>query len=559
MPKRVIVLGALVLVAGLLAGSCGRAASDESTAAAAARLIRPEALRAHTAFLADDALEGRGTGSRGHDLAVKYLRAQFEALGLRGGAEDGDFFQQVPFRRSEVQAELASLVFTGKTRSLSLVYGSDYGLQDTHASETCEYSGSVVFAGFGVTAEEFGYDDYAGLNADGQVVVIMREAPASFPATLRAYYSDHEVKRRNASAHGAAGVIELRTPADEKRVPWQLLLDNWAISGRWLEADGQPHGLNDRIRFWATMNRSGAEALFSGESHSLDEMFQAAAGQAKFPAFTLGKTVTVRSRSRHAPGESANVIALLEGADAKLKNEYLVLSAHADHLGIGPEIDGDNIYNGAWDNAVGCAALVEIARAFGASGARPRRSILFVATTGEEAGFLGSEYFIRHPPVPAAGIVANINVDGGGASLFPVKDVVLYGEDHTTLGPVARKAAAEAGLAVTPDPWPEEVLFVRQDAFPFIMRGVPALYVDMGVTSLDPDVDGLARLKNWMVTIYHSPKDDMGQTLDFESGARFSRFVFRLCRAVANGEERPKWNEGDFFGRKFGFFANPAK
>ncbi len=328
----------LTVAAVLFAGSCGRSPSGEAAVSAASQLIRPEALQAPTAFVADDALEGRGTGSRGHDIAVKYLRAQLEALGLRGGARGGGFFQQVLFRRSEIRTEATSLSLKGKDGTASLVHGTDYALQDTHASQECELTGPVVFAGFGVSAKELGYDDYAGLDVEGKTVALLREAPSSFPATLRAYHSNHDVKRANAAAHGAVGVIELRTPSEEQRVHWQLLLDNWAISGYWLEADGRPHGLDDPIRFWATLNRSGAEALFAGESHSLDELFRAAAGQAEFPAFTFEKTVTVRYESRHVTGESANVIALLEGTDAELKNEYLVLSAHVDHLGIGPAI-----------------------------------------------------------------------------------------------------------------------------------------------------------------------------------------------------------------------------
>lgn len=194
----------------------------------------------------------------------------------------------------------------------------------------------------------------------------------------------------------------------------------------------------------------------------------------------------------------------------------------------------------------------QAARALGAAGMRPKRSILFLITTGEEAGFLGSDYFAWHPTVPGSDIAVNINVDGGGASLVPINDVVLYGEEHSTLGPVARRTAAEASLEVTPDPWPEEVMFARQDAFPFVLKGIPALYVDVGIKSLDPAIDGLAVLKKWYATVYHSPKDDIGQNLDFEYGARFSRFVFRLCLAIANGKDRPKWNEGDFFGRTFG-------
>jgi hypothetical protein len=559
MRKRILYFGVLILIAGLMAGSCNRAPSNESAVSAAAQLIRPEALRAHTEFLADDALEGRGTGTPGHDLAVKYLRAQFSALDLHGGAGDGNYFQRVPILRAEVETAAASFISGGKASSRDLAHGTDYYLTDTQASPQIDFSGPIVFAGFGVSTEELDYDDYAGLEVSGKVVAILKGAPPFFPATLRAYYSENDVKRRNAASRGAAGVIEVRTPAEEKRSPWQLWLDGWAISGRWLDAGGQPHGLGDGIRFWAVLNHSGAEALFAGERHSFEAVSQAAAGQAKVPTFALEKTIAVRSKSRHVLAESMNVVALLEGADAALKNETIILSSHVDHLGIGRPVEGDNIYNGALDSAAGCAVLVEVARAFRAAGMRPRRSILFLAVTGEEAGLLGSDYFAGHPTVPAEGIVVDINVDGGGAALFPIKDVILYGEEHSNLGALARQAAAEAGLEVTPDPWPEEVLFVRQDAYPFILKGIPALYVDTGIKSLDPAVDGLALLRRWMVTTYHSPKDDAQQGLDYESGARLSRLVFRLCHAVANAADRPKWNEGDFFGKKFRASANPAK
>lgn len=186
-------------------------------------------------------------------------------------------------------------------------------------------------------------------------------------------------------------------------------------------------------------------------------------------------------------------------------------------------------------------------------GGKPESGQKFLALRFSPActGLLGSDYFAWHPTVPAERIVADINVDGGGVALFPISDVILHGHEHSELGPIARQAATEAGLEVTPDPWPEEVIFIRQDAYPFIRKGVPALYVDTGVKSRDPKVDGLAIQRRWMVTIYHSPKDDVQQALDYESGTRFSRFVFRLCHAVANGDERPKWNQGDFLGQKF--------
>ena len=542
----------LTLSLVFLSGSCHKSLPDEAGVSAASQCIRPEALRAHVEFLADDALEGRGTGSRGHDLAVKYLRAQFAALDLRGGAQDGSYFQQVPLRRAAVEADATSLLIAGKGRSRNLTYGIDFALMDAHASREGSFSGQVVFVGFGISAKELDYDDYSGLDVKDKIVAFLSEAPSSFPPIPRAYYSGQAVKRGNAAAHGATGVIELRTPSMEKMFPWPFLLREIAIGGnslRWLDADGQPHGLGDRIRFWAVLNRPGSEALCADESHSLDELFRAATGQTRVPAFPLEKTVKLRYKSHHTPVESVNVVAMLEGTDTELKNEYLVLSSHVDHLGIGPAVDGDTIYNGAFDSASGCAILVEVARAFKLSGVRNKRSILFLAVTGEEAGLLGSDYFVRHPSVPVERIVADINLDGG-VPFFPTRDVILYGQEHSSLGPIGQRAAAEAGLDVTADPWPEEVTFIRQDAWSFVQKGVPALYVNTGIQSRDPKLDGSAVYRRWLVTIYHSPKDDARQALDYESGASFARFVFGLCHAVANGAERPKWNKGDFFGQK---------
>lgn len=544
-----------VLLLGFIpmSGSCRQSPSGEAGISAAAQSFKPEALRAHVEFLADDALEGRGAGSRGHDLAVKYLRAQFAALGLQGGALNGSYFQQVPLRRTAVQSDATSLVLVGKGQTRNLAYGTDFALMDTHASQEGAFSGQVVFVGFGISAKELSYDDYSGLDVKDKVVAFLNEAPSSFPAILRAYYSGQAVKRGNAAAHGAIGVIELRTPSMEKMFPWSFLLREFAIGGnslRWIDVDGQPHGLGDGIRFWAVLNRPGSEALCAGESHSLDELFRAATGQARVPAFPLEKTVKLRYKSHHTPVESVNVVAMLEGTDAELKNECLVLSSHVDHLGIGPAVDGDNIYNGAFDSASGCAIVVEVARAFKVSGVRHKRSILFLVVTGEEAGLLGSDYFACHPTVLAERIVADINLDGG-IPFFPINDVFLYGQEHSSLGPIAQRAAAEAGLDVTADPWPEEVTFIRQDALSFVRKGVPALYVNSGIKSRDPKVDGSAVYRRWLGTIYHSPKDDSEQAFDYESGAGFARFVFCLCHAVANSAERPKWNKGDFFGQKF--------
>jgi len=500
------VFAAAAVFAGLLCGSRGRAPSDDASLLCAAQLTRPEALRSHAEFLADAALEGRGIGSRGHDLAVKYLRSQFAGLGLRGGARDGGFFQRIPLRRAEVQAAGTGFVLKTERSARELFFGTDFLLMDTHGFQEGGFEGPIVFAGFGVSAGALGYDDYAGLDVKDKVVAFLSEAPTSFPATLRACHSDHRAKRLNAAAHGALGVIELRTPGDETRFSWPFLKRELAIgwnSVRWLESDVRPHGLDGRISFWAVLNRSGSEALMDGENHPLDELFRAAAGQGKPPAFPLEKTVRVRFRSRHFSLECANVVALLEGTDPVLKNEYIVLSSHVDHLGIGGEIGGDAIYNGAWDSAAGCGILVEVARGFQAGGPKPKRSLLFLAVMGEETGVLRSEYFVQPPTVPAERIVADINVDGGGAALFP------------TWTPASR-----AGI---------------------------------------PPFDGLAAVRRRNVNVYHSAKDDTNQAFDYDSGARMGQFVLRLVHAFFVASERPKWNSGDFFERRLKTTAGPAE
>jgi len=248
--------------------------------------------------------------------------------------------------------------------------------------------------------------------------------------------------------------------------------------------------------------------------------------------------------------DSVNIIGLFEGSCPTLKHEYLVYTAHADHLGIGPPVDGDSIYNGAIDNAAGCAIVLEVAKAFAALGERPKRSILFVFVTGEEAGLLGADYFVHNPTVPINRIVANINVDGG-ISLVPVNAIVAFGVEHSTFAGLTEKNAAQLGLAISPDPFPEEGFFVRSDQYPFVKQGIPAAMLELGFESPLPDVDPLQILKTWLVTDYHTPKDDLHQSLDYDSSVRLARFAFSLGYDVAMDTRPPQWNEGDFFGAEF--------
>jgi len=522
---------------------------DRPDTAVVMNQIRPAAIQAHIEFLADDALEGRGTGTRGYDLAAKYLRAQLMAFDVAGGAADGQYFQDVALVRTAVQPASTTMKIDAVQ---PLKFGTDFVLLDTHREQTGTVAGKVLFAGYGVTAPQLGYDDYADMDASGAIVAFMDfEAPPSFPSAVRAHFSDSDVKIANAAAHGAIGALFVRSPVQEKMFPWESLLLELDIgwnSLRWLNADGKVGGMTEKPMVVGLLNRSGAELLFDDEQHDLQSVLDAAAA-GRPPRFALSNTVTIEYQASHKRVDSVNIIGLLEGSDPTLKSEYLVYTAHADHLGIGPPVDGDSIYNGAIDNAAGCAIVLEVAKAFAALGERPKRSILFLFVTGEEAGLLGADYFVHNPTVPINRIVANINIDGG-ISLVPVNAVVAYGVEHSTFAGLTEKNAAQLGLVINPDPFPEEGLFVRSDQYPFVKEGIPAVWPDLGFESPLPDVDPLQVLKTWLVTDYHTPKDDLSQSLDYDSSVRLARFAFALGYDVAMDTRRPQWNEGDFFGAK---------
>lgn len=513
--------------------------------------IPAEAIRAHMRFLADDLLEGRGTGTRGYQLAANYMAAQFEAMGLEPAGSDGSFFQPVPLRKTELVESGSSLALLRGGKEVKLAYGKDYVLRGNHARTEASVAAPVVFAGFGVTAPELRYDDYAGVDVRGKIVALFPGAPASFPHNQRAYYSSSTVKRTNAVARGAVGFLLLRRPEDEERFPWERLLRAARMPGmRWLDESGIPQNISPEIRGQAVLSRSGAEALFSGAPKSLEEAL-AAASEGQPQAFDLPVEARLHTVSRHSRLESPNVAALLAGSDARLRGEYVVYTAHLDHLGVGEPVKGDAIHNGAYDNASGSAALIEIARAFTRLPEPPRRSVLFLAVTGEERGLLGSDYFVHHPTVPLEKMVANVNLDMY-LMLHPLRDIVAFGAEHSSLGHIVEQAAAELGLAVSPDPVPEEVVFIRSDQYSFVRQGVPAVFLKEGDETGDASVDGAELSREWRRTRYHTPQDDLNQPMDFEAGARFAQVNLLIGYRVANQTHRPAWHPGDFFGQKFG-------
>jgi Zn-dependent M28 family amino/carboxypeptidase len=514
-------------------------------------LIRPEAIRAHMRFLSDDLLEGRGTGTRGYQIAAKYIATELEALGLKPAGVAGSWFQQVPLRKIDPVAERSSIAVVANGKEQVLKDGEDYAMSGSAVYTDVSVEAPVVFAGFGVTAPEVGYDDYAGLDARGKIVVVLLGAPARLSSTERAYYAHSVTKGKNAVAHGAVGMITILTPEEQKRYAW-----NWIVpqvragSMRWLDEQGKPKDVFPEIRGGALFSQGAAERLFAGAPKTLAQVFAATAASQP-TSFALPVTLKIHTVSRHSVVEAPNVVGVLPGSDSGLRDQYVVYSAHLDHLGHCPAVKGDDICHGALDNASGTASLLEIAHAFASMPQAPRRSLLFVFVTGEEKGLLGSDYFASHPTVPLSQIVANVNIDEAPGFLYPLKDVVALGAEHSSLNRDVQEAAKRLGYEISPDPMPEEVFFIRSDQFSFVRQGVPAVDITDGLKSSDPQKNGAEITKQWMTTIYHTPKDSMAQPLDYESAARAVRLNFVIGYEVAQRQERPAWNPGDFFGVKF--------
>lgn len=517
---------------------------------AALASIRPQAIRAHMRFLADDLLEGRRTATRGYDIAARYVAARFEELGLEPAGTSGSWFQPVPMLQMATVGEESSLVLhrDGRNgREIELEHGPDFLARAV--TEQASVTAPVVFAGFGVTAPELGYDDYAGLDVRGKIVAVLFGSPSTFPSDQRAFYSDRSVQARNAAARGAAGLLLIYTPEREKRMPWESARhrSHWPTS-TWVDREGKPRF--PTLLPNAAVSLKGAKELFAGAPRTLDEVF-AAAEAGRPPVFELPARASLRTVGRGKRAESPNVAAVLRGSDPRLRDEYVVLSAHLDHVGVDPSgKEGDTIYNGAYDNASGVAVMLEVARAFTRLPA-PRRSVLFLAVTGEEEGLNGSEYFANNPTVPIGRIVANTNLDMF-LMLYPLRDVVAFGAEHSTLERVVREAAGRLGIEVSPDPFPEQVLFIRSDHYSFVQQGVPAIFLTVGLESADPEVDAKAVWGRWMQEVYHKPGDDMSQEIDFGSGVQFAKLNFLISYQVAQEEERPAWKPGDFFGDRFG-------
>jgi len=553
--KYVVVLSLCAVSLVLLFARTYSVHANPDAADEAMNAIRPEAIRADMRFLSDDALEGRGTGSRGYDIAAKFMASQFESLGLQPAGDNGSYFQSVPLRSAKPDETKSTLVLSRSGKDETLTFRKDYISRGNPVVPETSVEAPVVFVGNGVTASEQNYDDYQGIDAKGKIVAFMFGAP-NFESSLKAHYSSGEVKAHNAAAHGAVGVIILDDPVLERLYSFKEQVRDLSFPElRWLDKQQQPNDYFPELKGNAFLSLEATKKFFEGSPHSAEEVF-AAMKAGKPLSFVMPITAKIRNVTGLQDVGSRNVVAKLEGSDPTLKNEYVVYSSHLDHLGVGEPVKGDSIYNGALDNASGSAILLEVARAFSGMKTRPGRSILFLSVTGEEAGLLGSDYFAHYPTVNKSSVVANVNMDED-LMLWPLRDIVAFGAEHSSLDAVVRKAAARMHLNESPDPNPEEVIFIRSDQYSFVKQGVPAIFPVPGFKSDDPKIKPTEIFKNWEQTRYHQPQDDMDQPgLDFDAAAKYARFVFLCGLLITEDSQRPAWNKGDFFGEHY---AHQAK
>jgi hypothetical protein len=541
---------ALFMVAAGFAG-CGQKEAplpEEPALEAALDALGADALRAHYEYLADDAREGRLTGTPGYDDAAAYVAQRFEALGLEPGGEDG-WYQQVPLQTYQIDNESVQFVAHRDSGDRAYTYRKEFAAYGDIVREETAVSAEVVYAGFGVHAPEFGYSDYDGVDVAGKIIAIFDGAPPRLSHNQRAYFSSSESKYKEAVRRGVVGVILLRSRLSQENYPWERVEASAGTKPgmTWLSAGGEADGYHPELLGKVLISEAASESFFSGTAISFEEAIEATEAS-RVASVPLGFKVTLSSRTSHDAITSPNVVGIVRGTDPELASEYVVYTGHLDGLGRGVAVNGDEIYNGAYDNAMGIALLLETARVFAAD--PPRRSVMFLAVTGEEKGLLGSDYYAHYPTVPIEAIVANINLDMP-VFTFPVADIIAFGAEHSSLaGPVDRAAPAE-GFTVTPDPMPQEVIFIRSDQYSFVKQGVPSIFLVPGFGSTDPTLDGADHLRDFRLNHYHRPSDDLSLPVDWDSAVRFARANTKIGYDVADDEARPAWNEGDFFGEMF--------
>lgn len=498
----------------------------------------------HVRALADDSMEGRRTGSPGHRRAAEYVARVFHEAGLDPAGSAG-FLQTVKFRSRTIDERRSTLALVRDGLAEPLLLGDDASFS-MRIDSARSIDAPIVFVGRGLSIPERQIDDLSDIDVRGSVVVYFNSTPRSLPATLQAHFGSAAERWKHFREAGAIGTISVA--AGPLEVPWarsaplrlepQLSLMDPSLD----EHPGQQVAI--------AMNPARADKLFGGSGHTFEELATLERSGRPLPRFRLPARLHATISVDRAELESQNVLGVLPGSDPRRRGEFVVLSAHLDHLGVGAPVNGDAIYNGAMDNASGIAAILEIASELHESAQRPARSILFAAVTGEEDGELGSRYFVAHPTIPPSRLAADINTDMF-LPLFPLKELLVLGLDESSLGDDVRAIASQRGIAVQGDPEPERNRFIRSDQYSFIRAGVPAIAMKVGYLEDTPEAD-IAR--QWTKERYHAPSDDVNQHVDMEAAAAYIDIVRSLAMRVANRPDRPTWSTGSFFRR---FAAQP--
>jgi Zn-dependent M28 family amino/carboxypeptidase len=494
----------------------------------------------HIKVLADDKLEGRDTGSRGERGAQAYAVEQLKNAGTEPAGVDG-YYQPVKFVSRQIVEKDCSLALVRDGRREPLVLGED-AIISTRIMPAPEVDAPLVFVGYGLKVPEKNYDDFAGVDVRGKIIVIFAGSPSEIPGALASHYQTAAERWKVLRAVGAIGIVSLMNPSSMD-IPWSRVALNRTHPS--MDLDYPEFNETEGAKIGVTVNPANAEKFFVGSGHTFEEIAALGKDRKPLPHFPLPIALEAKTRVDVTNIESANLVAKLPGTDPALKNEYVVLSAHLDHIGIGEPINGDRIYNGAMDDGSGSALVLDMAASFKKNPEKQRRSILLVLVTGEEKGLLGSKYFAAHPTVAPKSIVADVNVDMF-LPIVPLKLLTVLGLDDSDLGERVRQIAQAQGVRVQPDPEPLRNLFVRSDQYNFIRHGVPSVIMSVAP---EPDTPEVKTFKDWLTQRYHAPSDDVDQPVELAAAAKYEEIVRALLLNIANGDRRPEWKAESFFRR----------
>jgi hypothetical protein len=491
--------------------------------------------------LASDDLEGRQTGSAGYRKAVQYVVDEFREVGAQPAGTDG-FLQPVQFDTLKLVEDRSKVEIGRGATTIPIEFGVKAIVLPVGSSGE-PFEAEMVFAGYGLTIPEYGHDDLAGLDVRGKVVVTLQGAPSSVPATVAAHYSSFEVRVANFKRLGAAGSLVILNPRLAE-VPWARMAATRSQYTNVMDlADRELAMFANGGRIAGMVNPEHGAAVLGVDADRFAGILEADREKKPLPTFAIAGRLRATISFERSQTTSENVVARIDGTDPELRSEYVLLSAHLDHMGVREPVNGDSIYNGAMDNASGVATLLEVARRLKEASQTTRRSILLLPCTGEEEGLLGSKYFAERPTVPIASIVANINLDMF-LPIVPLRIVRGYGIGESDLAAHLQAAAGAMGIAVQDDPQPERNIFIRSDQYSFIKRGVPALFLGVGST---PGSDDDKTMEQWFQNRYHAPSDDAAQPVDVGAAASFNELMTRVTMAIASADGKPRWNDDSFF------------